>query len=123
MRFGTSTLPVSTQALRQLLEQRLSTNTLLTEFDVRGLYSRNISGRDADASERAQGKLRVLLTEAASSSASAGAQVGVFQGNAWSRRPTVHRSGRSSPNSLKEPTGCAPSPRNYLRRWPPVCVE
>jgi diguanylate cyclase len=65
--------------LTRLLSQRLSQNKALTESEVRRLYSRHISGRDSEAAERAQGELRAVLTEAASSTASAGAQVGAFE--------------------------------------------
>ena len=82
-------------SLSRLLEQRLSANAPLSESDVRRLYSRHISGRDAETAERAQGELRVLLTEAASSTASAGTQVGVFeetlQGQLQRLGPTADR--------------------------------
>lgn len=66
-------------ALTHVLEQCLSASTPLSELDIRCLHLRHITGRDAEAAERAHAELRVLLTEATSSTASAGAHVGVFE--------------------------------------------
>ena len=60
--------------LSRVLEKRLSANTLLTETDVRGLYTQHIAARDMKAFEALQARVRTLLQDTAHSAAGASAE-------------------------------------------------